>query len=332
VPGLLLCAVVALVSSFAARFAALVLPIPAMVIALLVGMALNPIAFGPRAKVGTDFCVRTLLRWAVALLGVRVGLADIGALGTSTALMIVTAMAATVVSGFVFARWCGLPAHFGALAGVGTAVCGASATLAVSTVVPDYDRKATDIAFVIVAVNALSTVAMLVYPPLALLFGFGPQSEGVLLGGTIHDMAQVAGAGYAVSVPVGNTAVVVKLFRIFLLLPVVLGVGVYFARLGMQHGKARVPVPLFALAFVILCIVNSIVPYVPSWAPVYAPIKSVAVEASNVGLMLAIAALGLATSFTALVGLGWRHVATMIATTLVILVIVAAGLMLAPAG
>jgi uncharacterized integral membrane protein (TIGR00698 family) len=331
-PGLLLSAFIALVSYLVARFAAPALPIPAMVLALLVGMVLNPIAFGAQAKPGTDFCVRTILRWAVALLGVRVALADIGALGTSTALLILAAMTATIVSGFAFARWCGLPTGFGALAGVGTAVCGASATLAVSTVVPDYETKAADIAFVVITVNVLSTLAMLLYPPICIMLGFGPQTAGVMLGGTIHDMAQVAGAGYAVSVPVGNTAVIVKLFRIFLLLPVVLAVGTYFARIGMRQGKAHVPVPMFAIGFVLLCLVNSAVPSMPSLAPVYAPIKTVVVELSNLGLMLAIAALGLATSFRALIGVGWRHITTMLGATVVLLAIVCVGLVLLPAG
>ena len=327
-PGLLLSAVVALVSYLTARFMGPIVPIPAMVLALLVGMILNPVAFGPRVKVGTDFCVRTILRWAVGLLGVRIGLADIGALGAGTAVLIIVAMVATIVSGFAFARWCGLPANFGALAGVGTAVCGASATLAVSTVVPDYKTKAADIAFVVIAVNALSTVAMIAYPAICIALGFGPQSTGVMLGATIHDMAQVVGAGYAVSVPVGNAAVIVKLFRIFLLLPVVLSVGFYFARLGMGHGRAQVPVPMFAIAFVVLCLVNSAVPYVPSLSGIYAPVKNVVVELSNVGLMLAIAALGLATSFRAIIGLGWRHIATIMGTTVVLLAIVCMALML----
>jgi Transcriptional regulatory protein, C terminal/Conserved hypothetical protein 698 len=77
----------------------------------------------------------TVLRWAVALLGLRVGLADIAALGLETGALIVVSMLATLVSGFIFARWYGRGPGFGALVGVGTAVCGASATLAVSTVV-----------------------------------------------------------------------------------------------------------------------------------------------------------------------------------------------------
>src|SRR6185437_9476285 len=208
-------------------------PIPNMVIALVVGIALNPLAARPSVQPGMNFCVKTLLRWAVALLGLRVGLCDIAALGLQTAALIVIAMAATVVSGFVFARWNGRSAGFGALVGVGTGVCGASATLAVSTVVPDYEGKQADIAFVVVAINSLATVAMLIYPPLCILVGFDPHATGIMLGGTIHDVAQVAGAGYAVSATVGNTAVIVKLFRVFLLLPVVLCVSGYFSRMGM---------------------------------------------------------------------------------------------------
>ena len=312
----------------AAPYVAHVAPIPNIVIALIVGIALNPIAARPAMQSGMAFCVRTILRWAVALLGLRVGLADIAALGLGTAALIVLALVATVISGFVFARWYGREAGFGALVGVGTAVCGASATLAVSTVVPDYRGKSADIAFVVVAVNALATLAMLVYPPLCILLGFDAQTTGVMLGGTIHDVAQVVGAGYAVSVTVGNTAVIVKLFRVFLLLPVVLGVGWYFTRLGQKHGEARVPVPVFALVFLALCALNSVVPMLPSLLPTYAPVKSVLSEASTWGLLLAIGALGLGTSIKTIIGLGWRHITTVLGSTAVIFVIVTGGLVL----
>ena len=218
-PGVALSAIVATAGYLAAPYVAHIVPIPNMVIALVVGIALNPVAARPVTLPGMRFCVSAVLRWAVALLGLRVGLADIAALGFGTAVLIVVALVATLVSGFVFAKWYGRGPGFGALVGVGTAVCGASATLAVSTVVPDYPGKQPDIAFVVVAVNALATIAMLIYPPLCILLGFDAQTTGVMLGGTIHDVAQVVGAGYAVSTAVGNTAVIVKLFRVFLLLP-----------------------------------------------------------------------------------------------------------------
>jgi uncharacterized integral membrane protein (TIGR00698 family) len=327
-PGLVLSGIVAAGGYLAAPYVAKVAPIPNMVIALVIGIALNPIAARPWTQAGMAFCVRALLRWAVALLGLRVAVGDIAALGLGTGALIVLAMVATVLSGFWFARWSGRQAAFGALVGVGTAVCGASATLACSTVVPDYRGKQTDIAFVVVAVNVLATLAMLIYPPLCLLLGFGARATGVMLGGTIHDVAQVVGAGYAVSETVGNTAVIVKLFRVFLLLPTVLGVGWYFTRQGKRHGEARVPVPVFGIVFLVLCAVNSAMPLVPALVPVYAPVKSVLVEASTWGLLLAIGALGLGTSVKTIFALGWRHIATALATSAVIFVIVTGGLLL----
>ena len=327
-PGVILSAIVAAAGYLAAPYFADVAPIPNMVIALVIGIALNPIAARPATQPGMRFCVSTVLRWAVALLGLRVGLADIAALGAGTAILIVIAIAATVVSGFVFAKWYGRGPGFGALVGVGTAVCGASATLACSTVVPDYPGKQPDVAFVVVAVNALATVAMLIYPPLCLLLGFDAQTTGVMLGGTIHDVAQVVGAGYAVSTAVGNTAVIVKLFRVFLLLPVVLGVGWYFTRMGLKHGEARVPVPVFAIVFLVLCVVNSAMPLAPALLPLYAPAKAALTEASTWGLLLAIGALGLGTSVKTIIGLGWRHITTVLGSTAVIFVSMTGGLLL----
>jgi uncharacterized integral membrane protein (TIGR00698 family) len=327
-PGVAISAAVAVAATLLAPVVARALPIPAMVIALLIGIALNRVAANPVFQPGLTFCVKKLLRWAVALLGVRVALGDIVALGAGTVVVVVASMAITLAAGFAIARFFGQPRGYGALAGAATAVCGASATLATSTVVPSYPGKEADIAFVVVGVNALATVGMVLYPPLCALIGLDPHMTGAMLGITIHDVAQVVGAGYAVSDDVGNTAVVVKLFRVFLLLPVVLSVGWYFTRIGAEHGEARVPVPVFALVFLALCVVNSAVPFVPPLVPVYAPVKAVLNAGSTWGLLIAIGALGLGTSPSAIAALGWRHVATLTATALVILVVGTAGLLL----
>src|SRR4029077_2018634 len=139
------------------------------------------------------------------------------------------------------------------ISGAGTAVCGASATLATAIVVPDYKGKEADVAFVVVAVNALSTIAMVLYPVICAALGFDPQRTGVMLGATIHDVAQVVGSGYAVSETVGNTAVIVKLFRVFLLFPVVIVIGLSFAQ-SSAATAAKVAVPVFAVVFVALCL------------------------------------------------------------------------------
>jgi len=327
-PGFLLSAMVAVMAVAGAPFVARVVPIPAMVLALLIGIALNRVAARPVFQPGLVFCVKQLLRWAVALLGLRIALGDIAALGLATGILVVVAMVVTIAAGFVFARLLGLTAPYGALAGVGTAVCGASATLATAAVLPDYPRKDTDIVFVVVAVNALATLAIVVYPPLCVVLGFDDQVTGVMLGATIHDVAQVVGAGYAVSDTAGNAAVIVKLFRVFLLLPVVLATGWWFARKSAAASAARVPVPVFAFVFLGLCVVNSVLPSIDAVAPLYAEVKISLVEVSTGGLLVAIAALGLGTSLAAIGTLGWRHIATVGATTLVILAVVTAGLAL----
>jgi uncharacterized integral membrane protein (TIGR00698 family) len=327
VPGVALSAVVAGIAVWSAPHMPKAVPIPAMVLALLIGIALNRVAARPALQPGITFCVKTLLRWGVAVLGVRIALGEIVALGIEAALLVVLAMICTVLSGFVFARLLGQTDTYGALAGAGTAVCGASATLATGTVLPQYPGKEADIAFVVVAVNAFATVAMVLYPLICIALGFSPQTEGVMLGGTIHDVAQVVGAGYAVSEPVGNTAVIVKLFRVFLLLPVVLGIGYWFTRKGRQHGDARVPMPMFAFVFLLLCLVNSFAPSIAGIAAVYAALKPWLLGFSTWALLIAIGALGLNTSFKAITQLGWRHIATVTGTTLVILVIVTTGLL-----
>ena len=297
-----------------------------MVIALIIGIALNPLAQRRLFQAGIVFCLKTILRWAVALLGLRIALGEIAALGVTTALLVVVAMVLTLAAGFLLARLFALERAYGALAGAGTAVCGASATLATSIVLPDYKGKEMDVAFVVVAVNALSTLAMVVYPLLCVWLGFDAQTAGIMLGATIHDVAQVVGAGYAVSETAGNTAVIVKLFRVFLMLPLVLAIGWLFARRAVATSAAKIPIPLFAIVFVALCVLNSIAAPFPAAARMLAWIKLPLIEASTWGLLIAISALGLGTSLTAIAALGWRHVATVTGTTLVILAVVAVGL------
>jgi uncharacterized integral membrane protein (TIGR00698 family) len=322
-PGLALSLAVAMAAVWLAPRMPDLLPLPAMVIALLIGVALNPVAARPLFEPGMGFAVKRLLRIAVALLGLRIALGDIAALGATTALIVILSMVVTLIAGFAMARLMRQETGYGALAGAATAVCGASATLATATVLPRYKGKEADIAFVVVAVNALSTLAMVLYPVLGATMGLDDRTIGILLGATIHDVAQVVGAGYAVSEEAGDTAVIVKLFRVFLLLPVVLVIGWYVAARMKAHDAhastpAKVPVPVFALVFLALCVVNSIALAQPALAPVYEPVREFLIAVSQWGLLVAIAALGLGTSIRAIAVLGWRHGVTILATTLVI--------------
>jgi uncharacterized membrane protein YadS len=181
-----------------------------MVIALVVGIALNPLAARPAVQPGMNFCVKTLLRWAVALLGLRVGLGDIAALGAETAILIVIAMAATMASGFRALESAGAR-----LQSAGRCRHGGMRRFRDARDVdccPRIQRQEGRHCLRGRGSERARNTAMLVYPPLCILLGFDEQTTGVMLGGTIHDVAQVVGAGYAVSDAVGNKAVIVKLF------------------------------------------------------------------------------------------------------------------------
>src|SRR5258706_14537680 len=174
---------------------------------------------------------------------------------------------------------------------------------------------------------APSTWRVVFPPPVCTWLGFDAQVTGIMLGATIHDVAQVVGAGYSVSETAGNTAVVVKLFRVFLMLPLVLAIGWLFGQRKVTTAPARIPIPVFAIVFLALCVLNSIAPAIPPFAQMLAWIKAPLIEASTWGLLLAISALGLGTSLSGIAALGWRHVATVIGTTLVIFAVITTGLM-----
>lgn len=319
-PGLAIAAAIAVAAVIGERLIATTgVKIPAIILGLIIGVALYGSTRSKAFEPGLTWSIKKLLRMAIAMLGLRIALSDIVGLGFYTAFIVVASMAITIVSGVLVARWFGRSDAYGALAGGATAVCGASAALAISTVLPPSKEREADTVFVVLAVNALSTVAMIAYPLMATGLGFDERATGVFLGATIHDVAQVVGAGYSVSDNVGNLSVIVKLFRVFLLLPVVLAIGWYFASRGGGTAGAKVPAPVFAFVFLGMAILNSL-------GIVPGPIKAALLEFSRWGLLIAIAALGVNTSLKAMVDLGWRHIAVVSIVTLILLVVVAAPL------
>ena len=143
---------------------------------------------------------------------------------------------------------------FGLLTGGATAICGASAALALAAALPAHPNKERATLFTVIGVSTLSTFAMIAYPMIVHVLDLGPQAAGVFLGATIHDVAQVVGAGYAVSRETGDTATVVKLMRVAMLLPVIICAAMISrARGGESEGGDRPPLlPWFAVAFIVL--------------------------------------------------------------------------------
>ena len=227
---------------------------PPTLMALLIGLALNFLSVDRRLTPGLQFASRSLLRWGIVLVGVRVTGAQVLALGPVALLCVVGIVAATMGAGIVAARRLGLGGAFGTLAGGAVAICGASAAMALATTLGERRVGQAQLTLVLVGISAMSAGAMVLYPLLAHALGFGDLQAGFLLGASIHDVAQALGAGYAFSPGAGQIAAIVKLTRVALLAPVL---AVVAATLPRGERGAGVGIPWFVVGFFALAAVNS---------------------------------------------------------------------------
>ena len=315
-PGVLVAATIAMASSWLSQHYGA----PVMLFGLLFGMAFHFLHEDGRCVAGIEFSSRTLLRLGVGLLGARITATQIGSLGIVPVLTVIVGVASTILIGVLTAGRLGQSKTFGVLSGGAVAICGASAALAIASVLPRHQENERDTILTVVAVTALSTLAMIFYPILVGLFSLDHVHAGIFLGGTIHDVAQVIGAGFMISPQTGDIATYVKLLRVAMLLPVVSTIAWTVARRSKGTDKRKGPlVPVFLLGFAALVVFNSL-GFLPDFA------ISRATEISRWCLVTAIAALGMKTSFKSLVEVGWRPVALMVIETIWIAVLVLASI------
>lgn len=315
-PGVLVALTIALASAWLSQHYGA----PVMLFALLFGMAFHFLHEEGLCVRGIDFAARTVLRIGVALLGARITVDQIAGLGLEPVLLVAAGVAATILLGLAGARVLGLGVPLGVLSGGSVAICGASAALAIASVLPRGPEADRHTILTVVSVTAFSTVAMIVYPIAATALGLDHQEAGLFLGGTIHDVAQVVGAGYTISPETGDTATFVKLFRVALLLPVVVLISLAISRRAGFGGRRTLGLlPPFLIAFAVLVAVNS-TGIIPSWA------TDAMGETSRWLLVTAVAALGMKTSFRMLATVGWRPVALIAFETVFIAAFVFAGI------
>ena len=289
---------------------------PVMLFALLLGMALNFLAGEGTCKAGIEFTSRTVLRIGVVLLGMRITLEQIAALGWKPVVLVVTLVLVTIVVSVVAAKAMGFQRLFGMLTGGATAICGASAALALAAALPNHPQKERATLFTVIGVSALSTMAMIIYPMIANWLELSPLQSGVFLGATIHDVAQVVGAGYSMSTETGDTATVVKLMRVAMLLPVIVCAAMITRMQGADPTGKRPPLlPWFAVGFLILACINS-----TGWvAPV---VQGFTNELSRWCLVVAISALGMKTQLKELAAVGIKPILLMLGETVFLVVLV----------
>jgi len=308
--GVIICTLIAIAAStLANRYDA-----PVMLFALLLGLAMHFLYESDKNKDGIEFCSKSLLRIAVGLLGVRIALSDIVSLGFTAPLIVISSMGLTIGFGILMARVLGLSKSFGVLTGGAVAVCGVSAAAAISTVLPKKDYQEQYFALTVIGITTLSTLAMIIYPIITTLFDLPDNLAGLFIGGSIHDVAQVVGAGYSISPEAGDIATYIKLLRVALLLPIVMIIFVSFKNRSATEenqpltAKLTSFVPGFLIGFFVLAVLNNLglIPEV---------LVQVFQVLSNWLLVTAIVAIGVKTSLKQIASVGWKPVFLLTAET-----------------
>lgn len=318
-PGVAVCAIVAM----SAQFAASRYGVPSMLMALLFGITLNFLGSEATTQPGIAFTAKTVLRLSVALLGVRISAGMLAEIGTVGIALVVLAVIFTILAGVGMARLLGRGWRLGVVTAGSVAICGASAAMAVAAVVPKNENSERNLVFTVMSVTILSTIAMVFYPLVAQILGFDDRTAGLFLGGSIHDVAQVVGAGFSVSEEAGETATLVKLVRVAMLAPVVLVLSLIFRRFMAEGDEGKRPplLPAFVVGFLILATLNS-------FNLIPASISEMTASLSQWGLLTAIAGVGMKTAFRDLKDIGRTAIVLISAETLFICVFVLGGLLL----
>ena len=309
VPGFAICAI----ASAAAAWLTENYGVPVILAGLLLGLALNFAAGDPRTHDGLDATSRHGLRLGIMLLGFQVTLMQIAAMGVVPFLGLAAVMLAALFAALLAARATGQSAAVGVLAGGSTAICGASAALALYGAIGRERIEQAQFTLTLVILAAASAIALVTYPPLTQMLGFTDAQAGFLVGASIHDVAQAIGAGFAVSDAAGAQATVVKLTRVAMLAPLVTLAALWIARVQpvSAAGKAtRVPMlPGFILIFLALVGLNSVITLPPALA-------AHALTLSKTLLLLAVTATAMRTRTDLLLELGWRSVMPVLAATI----------------
>ncbi|HKQ12223.1 MAG TPA: putative sulfate exporter family transporter [Steroidobacteraceae bacterium] len=289
---------------------------PPMLLALLFGIWMNFLTT-PSSKPGIEFAARDLLRVGVALLGTRITFEQIAQLGWHPIVLVIVSVVATILFSAIAARMVGFNTLFGFLTGGATAICGASAALALSASLPAHPNKEIATAFTIIGASVVSMLAMIAYPILAHHLDLSAVTSGVFIGGSIHEVAHVVGAGYSISRETGDIATIVKLMRVAMLVPVIAFAAMITRRAESRVAAAERPplLPWFAVGFVLLAGINSL-----GW--IASTVQTFTNDVSRWCLIVAMSAIGMKTELRQIVAVGLKPVVLMLGEAVFLAVLV----------
>lgn len=305
-PGVLVTAIAALAAAWLAdHYAA-----PLVLMGLLIGLAMSFLSQDRRTHAGLDLMSQTALRIGIVLVGARITADQLAELGPLPFALLVLIMLAVIVVTVATARLFAQDRHAALLAGGATAICGASAALALWSLIGDKRVDQARFTLTLVGITVASAFAMTLYPVLAAELHLSDAQAGFLIGASIHDVAQAIGGGFSFSAPAGEVATIVKLTRVALLAPMLMLVALWLGRRGEGDSARKIPLrlPWFIVGFLAIAALNSLVE-IPS------SVQDGAATSAQALLLLAIVATAMKARLHLLLDQGWRSFAPIIVAT-----------------
>ncbi len=294
-PGVVLCAIIGL--------GALIIFPGAMAIplAILAGVILgNVIRLPEIATSGIRFCENTVLSLAIVLMGVNLDFTVFASLGLSVIVLIVTSLLITLIAARLIGRWLGISTELSWLIGAGNGICGCAAIVATERIV---GASKADVAASVTVINLLGTIGMVLLPVLLTwLFVLPAVESGVLIGNTLQAAGQVVASGYAMGESSGQTATIVKMGRILMLVPLMLFLMVLS---GKRTGRARSTDPLSLLRAIPWFIIGFVaLSLVATMGMLRQDVINILDQLGDHALIIAMAAIGLNIRFSQLISHG----------------------------
>lgn len=272
------------------------------VLGILFGMILASWKRSMQFNDGIQYTSKKLLQYSIILLGFDMNLFNVFNVGKQTLILMSFTLTAALVTAFVAGRLLKLDGNTKTLIGVGTAICGGSAIAATAPVIHADDKE---VALSISTIFLFNVIAAFLFPVFGHALQMSNQSYGLWAGTAINDTSSVVAAGYSFSDTAGKLAVIVKLTRALMIVPVTLVLAFYTSKkaMGSQNGKYNIIeiFPWFVLGFVAASIINTFLP-MPSG------MSGVLSQAGKYVIVMAMVSIGLNTNLVKLIKSGVKSI------------------------
>lgn len=263
----------------------------ALVFGIILGNVINlPASIGS----GVSFTSSKLLELSIIFLAFSINYSHIAALGVNSFVIVTFVLFTIVLLTFFLARKLKCPGSTGWLVGFGTAICGSSAIAALS---PSVTKEKEDVAISMAVVNLFGTLGMVFLPVILIRFNLDTTETGLLIGGSLHSVGNVAGAGYAMSPEIGEAALTIKLARVALLTPGLILFNYLVNKDNVSNWKEHFKLPWYLIGFILITLFVSFV-QIPEGFLKYMD------QVGKIVLTIAMAAIGLKVSFVKLIQSG----------------------------